>query len=705
MLLYYQELLESIIIDINKPINKLSILPKEEEHQLLNVFNATSIDYNKDRTIVDLFTEQVKQTPNSVAIIFDNQELTYRDLDQKSNQLASFLVNKGVEIEDLIGICINRSLEMIIGILGILKSGAAYVPIDPEYPADRIEYMLEDSGIKFLLSDSNSLVVLPKKTNLDIVLLDKDWDLIAQGSGELIKRISSSENLAYIIYTSGSTGQPKGVEIRNKSLVSRLQFYKSYYGMTSKDKVLFYRSFSFDGSLEEYIMPFTVGGCCVMAPVNFKDDLFQNILHYIEKHQITKVNMPPLLLQNILDFISDSDLRKFQSLRHVVSGGDKINTKVVNTFNTKLGNRYSIALHNSYGPTENTIDSTIYRFENDIEYTAISIGGPVGNSEVYILDESHSLVPIGLLGEICVSGDGIARGYLNNPLQTAEKFIEHPFQPGEKLYKTGDTGRWMPDGTVEFMGRKDDQVKIRGHRIELGEIEQTLLKLEEVKKAVVLVKVDKNSNKRLVAFLELRAEINTEDLREKLSKLLPKFMIPNQFIELESIPFTNNGKVDKNALPDPDDSELSSKEYVAPRDERELQLAAIWQNLLGIEQAGVHDNFFELGGHSLLATRLVSMIRKQLEIEVSIREVFEHATISELAAHISAQSEGILLPVIVAEARPSRIPLSFSQERLWFLDQLQGSTEYHIPIVLRLEGALEVSILEQTLQEIVSRHE
>ncbi|MFH6996197.1 amino acid adenylation domain-containing protein, partial [Flavobacterium sp. FlaQc-48] len=689
----------------DSPVSTDSILLEEESHQLLNVFNATSIDYPKDKTIVDLFSEQVSKTPNSVAIVFDDQELTYGELDKKSNQLARFLVSKGVEKEDLIGICINRSFEMIIGILGILKSGGAYVPIDPEYPQARIDYMLEDSGIKFLLSDSTSLVTFPGKDNLDIVLLDKDWDLIAQEATGSIERISSPENLAYIIYTSGSTGQPKGVEIRNKSLASRLQFYKVYYDMTSEDKVLFYRSFSFDGSLEEYIMPFTVGGCCVMAPVNFKDDLFQNIIDYIERYQITKVNMPPLLLQNMLDYISDTDLNKLQSLRHVVSGGDKINTKVVNTFIARLGNRYLISLHNSYGPTENTIDSTIYRFENDIEYTAIPIGAPVGNSEVYILDEAHCLVPIGLLGEICVSGDGIARGYLNKPLQTAEKFINHPFRSGEKLYKTGDIGRWMPDGNVEFMGRKDDQVKIRGHRIELGEIEQTLLKLGEVKKAVVLVKVDKNSNKRLVAFLELTEEINTEDLRIQLSKTLPKFMIPNQFIQLEAIPFTSNGKVDKNALPDPDDSELSNKEYAAPRNQTEVQLVEIWQNLLGLEQVGIHDNFFELGGHSLLATRLVSMIRKDLMIEVSIREVFEHTTISELEAHLSAQSEGVLLPTIVAEERPARIPLSFSQERLWFLDQLQGSTEYHVPSILRLEGALEVSILEQTIQEIVSRHE
>ncbi|WP_281925879.1 phosphopantetheine-binding protein, partial [Flavobacterium collinsii] len=326
-------------------------------------------------------------------------------------------------------------------------------------------------------------------------------------------------------------------------------------------------------------------------------------------------------------------------------------------------------------------------------------------TSLYILDSKLELLPIGVVGELCVGGSGVGRGYLNQEELTREKFIENPLKEGDIIYKTGDLARWLADGTVEFIGRKDDQVKIRGYRIELGEIEKALSSVSGIIHCCVLAKEDTVNSKRLIGYVVVEGKLDRVALQEQLKLSLPEYMVPMIWVELAELPLTSNGKLDKKALPDPDSSDLSTKEYVAPVTDTEHQLVQIWENLLGIEKVGVHDNFFELGGHSLLATRLVSMIRKGLSIEISIREVFEYNTISALATHVSVQSERVLLPAVVIEDRSGRIPLSFSQERLWFLDQLEGSVAYHIPIVLRLEGALDTLILEQTLQSIVSRHE
>ncbi|OXB20671.1 hypothetical protein B0A71_06660 [Flavobacterium tructae] len=696
MLLHYQELLQSIVSDIKQPINNLSMLTQAEEHQLLNVFNNTAAAYPSDKTIVDLFEEQVKQTPNAVAVVYEDEKLTYKELDQRSNQLAYYLREQGVKPDALVGICLERSLEMLIGILGILKSGGAYVPIDPEYPADRIAYMLKDAGIDLVVSSQTSYNVINK--DLSVLCLDKDWDLISGYPTAELNNVLTASNLAYVIYTSGSTGTPKGVMNQHSGIVNRLLWGQSHYQLKSDDAILQKTSFSFDVSVWEFLWAISCGARLVFAkPEGHKD--VEYLKHIIEKENITTIHFVPSMLRV---FLEDINLGDCKSLKQVLCSGEALQVDQVLLFKEKFRN---VRLDNLYGPTEAAIEVSSWEVPLEDVLSQVLIGKPVANTSLYVLDHQNQLVPIGVIGELCIGGVQVARGYLNKEELTKEKFIANLFKEGERIYKTGDLARWLPDGNIEYIGRKDDQVKIRGYRIELGEIENALSSLAGVNQCCVLAKEDTAGNKRLVGYVVLEEALDKERLQNQLKLSLPEYMVPQLWVALDTMPLSGSGKLDKKSLPDPDFSGLSSKEYVAPRNETEEQLAAIWQNLLGVEQIGIYDNFFELGGHSLLATRLVSMIRKALMIEVSIREVFEHATISDLAAHIAAQSEGVLLPGIVAEEHPARIPLSFSQERLWFLDQLQGSTEYHVPIVLRLEGALDVSILEQTLHCIVSRHE
>ncbi|WP_144716309.1 non-ribosomal peptide synthetase, partial [Flavobacterium anhuiense] len=698
MLSHYEMLLQSIISDITQPIGNLSLLSKEEEIQLLDIFNDTLTEYPKDKTVLDLFSEQVKSIPDAIAVVFEDQVLTYKELDQRSNQLSHYLFEQGIITDSLVGICLDRNLEMVIGILGILKSGGAYVPIDPEYPSDRVGYMLNDGSIKTVLSCNVSSHLLESYENLSILLLDTDWNLISDYSTKNLNKVIAPDDLAYVLYTSGSTGKPKGVMMSHYALFN-LICNNNELGI-SNQRVTQLSSISFDMSFQEIFFAITQGGELYIVPSETKKDL-SGLVNFIKSNNIETMFLPTAFF---IFLGAEGVFEKIDSVKDLIVAGEQLKlSENVKKYLKQQG----VMLHNHYGPTEThvvTTDIIDYKIRSDEDET-ISIGKPIANTQIYILNNSLNLLPIGVAGELCIGGVQVARGYLNKEELTQEKFIANPFRQGERIYKTGDLARWLPDGNIEYIGRKDDQVKIRGFRIELGEIENVLSSLPGITQCCVLAKEDASKNKRLVGYVVVDKELNKNQIQEYLKLSLPEFMVPMIWIQLESFPLTTNGKLNKRLLPEPDNSDLSSREYAAPRNKIETQLAVIWQNLLGVERVGVYDNFFELGGHSLLATRLVSMIRKDLRIEVSLREVFEYATISELGAHILVQSEGGGLPSIVAENNPERIPLSFSQERLWFLDQLQGSTEYHIPIVLRLEGALDVSILEQTLKEIVFRHE
>ncbi|WP_348705006.1 amino acid adenylation domain-containing protein, partial [Tenacibaculum sp. 190524A02b] len=687
------ELLEALKEE-KSPVSNLTVLSEAEISQLLEDFNATELAYPEEKTIVDLFEIQAQKTPEATAIVYEGEVLSYKDLDERSNQLAHYLESQGVCEEAFVGICIGRSLEMIVGILGILKSGSAYVPIDPEYPQDRINYMLEDAKINLVLSSTSSSKILNEIEGLTTLTLDEEWSTIAQYSIESSATTITPSNLAYVIYTSGSTGRPKGVQIEHKNVVS-LCTSCDYISLNSDTVWLSTGSISFDATTIEYWGTLLNGGELVLTST----ETLLNTTTFKELIEAKKVNTL-WMTASWFHQVVEEDTSVFETLKYLLVGGD---TVLFNYTNKLKGLYPNLKIINGYGPTENTTFSTTYTIEKST--STLPIGYPIKNSYVYIVDSDLNLVPVGVAGELLVGGSGVGRGYLNNEELTKQNFIQNPFKIGDRLYKTGDLAKWLPDGTIEFIGRKDAQVKIRGYRIELGEIENALSSLTSISHSCVLAKEDATGAKRLIGYVVSEETFDKELVQEELKEFLPDYMIPSFWISLDEMPLTSNGKLDRKGLPEFDGIILSSKEFVAPRNKTEEQLVAIWQNLLGIEKIGIHDNFFELGGHSLLATRLVSMIRKVQGIEISIQSVFEHATISDLATHISTQSKGIMLPAIITQDRPENIPLSFSQERLWFIDKLEGTQAYHIPTIISLEGLLDVALLEQSLKTIVARHE
>ncbi|CAI2767110.1 non ribosomal peptide synthetase [Flavobacterium collinsii] len=699
MLLHYKELLLSIVRDIRQPISDLGMLTKEEEYQLLHLFNDTRVAYPLDQTVVDLFEEQVKKTPSAIAVVYKGTELTYKELDEKSNQLGHYLKEQGVERDTLVGICLDRSVDMLIGILGILKSGGAYVPIKPDYPASRICYIAQDTGCSLMLTDRvNSGALGDMLSDIMMIVLDGTSAVYSNCSSESLGLTYLPDSLSYVIYTSGSTGSPKGAMIEHSGLLNHLLVMIDDLDMDSTSVVGFTAPFTFDISVWQLLSGLLCGGRIAIYSESMilNTDDFQNALC---SYGVTHLQLVPSYILSLLETGSRKGL---EDLRYFLVTGE---TATISLLESWFSMFPSVAVVNAYGPAEASDDVSLHVMHEVPLGGVVPIGKPVSNMKLYVVDSFDNLCSLGVTGELWVSGVGVGRGYLNQEELTREKFISSPFTEGDRIYKTGDLARWLPDGNLEFIGRKDNQVKIRGYRIELGEIENVLSSVRGISQCCVLAKEDSNDTKRLVGYVVVEGKLDRAALQEQLKLSLPEYMVPMIWVELAELPLTSNGKVDRKALPDPDSSDLSTKEYVAPRTETEHQLAQIWENLLGVEKVGVHDNFFELGGHSLLATRLVSMIRKGLSIEISIREVFEYATIATLSSHVSSQSKGILLPAVVLEDRSGRIPLSFSQERLWFLDQLEGSVAYHIPIVLRLEGALDTSILEQTLQSIVSRHE
>ncbi|UOY09327.1 amino acid adenylation domain-containing protein [Muricauda sp. SCSIO 64092] len=1006
---HYRGLLEGIVLDLDRSVGSIPMLTSEELTTVLEDFQGPEVVYDSEKTLVDLFEEQARSTPEHVALVYQDRTLTYRELDRRSNQLARYLKGQGSGPEALVGICIERSLEMVIGILGILKSGGAYVPMDPDYPSQRIGYMLEDSQIRLLLSSSGSIENVP---DLDhrTVLLDRDWGTISQQSTRKLSTGPSQENLAYVIYTSGSTGQPKGVMIEHHSIRNLVVSQIAIFNVTAESSVLQFASFGFDASCSELFTTLLTGASLIVPT---KEELLSTTraVDLMNTHKVDVVTLPPSYQVLLKDM-------QVPSLRTIISAGESLNIPVTKHFQSQ-----GIRIVNFYGPTENTIGTSMS--ENPILSNGLStIGKPISNTRLYIVSEDTALCPIGIVGELCISGSGLSRGYLNRPDLTASKFVPNPFSgiEGDLMYRTGDLARWLPDGNIEFIGRADHQVKIRGYRIELGEIENTILKLDSISQAAVLIKKNSNGDDYLAAYLQsyktpkLRASIseyfvyddlayhalttdtkrnnhykevfkrylkdkivldigsgpeailsqfcieagadkvysveiskevyekakkhiekkglsdkiilindditkvtlpekvdycvseivgpiggsegaaklinasrkllkspqnmlpkrsvtkvagvcfpenlhdykfdtigkhyvekifdkvgykfdlrlcvedfssdnvittdavfedldftqpldlegnhnirleftkssqitgflvwlnlfidediwldtlsekyswlpvylpvfkneikvkpgdyieaqisrrlsdndlnpdftvsgslfrkNTEkidfkyksvnheklyrhnsfyeklfehdtvqvskqvpigptQLTQHLKQHLPEYMIPGVWVELDAIPLTANGKIDREALPDPDRDAYLTREYVPPRDEIEQDLAGIWSELLGVDSISVLDDFFALGGHSLLATRLVSMVRVEMEVEIAIRDVFTHSVLEELATHISGISKGVVLPQIVAVEDKEFIPLSYSQERLWFLDQLQGSVEYH----------------------------
>ncbi|MBE9185474.1 amino acid adenylation domain-containing protein [Microcoleus sp. LEGE 07076] len=636
MLRHFKTLLESIVANPEQAIANLPLLSENEVNQLLIEWNETGTDYPQNKCIHQLFEERAQQHPEAVALTFEAQHLTYKELNSKANQLAGYLQKQGVGAEVLVGLCADRSIDLIVGMLAILKAGGAYLPLDPSYPRDRLNLMLEDAQVKVLLIQDKLSENFRDFSN-SVIKCDRDSERIAQESTENPINQVKTDNLAYVIYTSGSTGKPKGVAVTHKA-VNRLVINTNYIKIEPGDKIAQASNASFDAATFEIWGALLNGAQLVGISTNITLSPHDLALE-LHQQNITVLFLTTALFQQIARILPQA----FNSLRCLLFGGEAVDVRWVKKV---LKQNPTTQLIHVYGPTENTTFSAYYCVQDVPETaTSIPIGRPIANTEIYLLDADLQPVAIGVAGQLYLGGDGLARGYLNRPDLTAAAFIPNPFsnKPGSYLYKTGDLGRYWVDGNIEFLGRIDDQVKIRGYRIELGEIEAALCQHPQVREAVVIVREDIPDDKHLVAYvipdgIKEKSEIHnlkSSELRQFLKQKLPGYMVPATYAVLESLPLTPNGKVDRRVLPQIDtNSEDITENHVAPRTDIEEVLCKIWAKVLGKQQVSIYDNFFELGGHSLLATQLISRIRDALQLELPVSNLFESPTVASLAKYI-----------------------------------------------------------------------
>ncbi len=605
---HLKTLISSVISNPGIQIRDIEIIPEEEKNLLLNVFNNTKENYPQEKTIIGLFEEQVEKTPDNIAVVFEDIEMTYRELNRKANIVGHYLKgNYGIKPDDFVGVLLERSEKMIIAILGILKAGAAYIPIDPEYPEDRINYILEDSKPKTVISDRN-----------DNPLIDINIILETGGKNRNPGLISDPENLAYVIYTSGSTGKPKGTLLEHKSLINLCMWHIKRFELTSSDIISQYASIGFDASVWE-IFPSLISGSSLHMINNENRTDLDKLSLYFKSNRITAAFLPTPVYEQF-------GKEQFTDLRFILSGGAKLESYKKNCYK----------LYNNYGPTENAVVTTSFHVEN--QSNNIPIGKPISNTSIYILDENDCLNPIGISGELCISGEGLARGYLNHSDLTNEKFIDNPFIPGKRMYRTGDLARWLPDGNIEFLGRKDSQIKIRGFRIEPGEIEKTLLQRKDIKATVIVPYNIQNGEKTLIAYYSCDKELKIPELKGFLKKSLPDYMVPSHFIHMNDLPLTPNGKIDRKALPEPCGCIAVGGEYVAPRNGTEEKLVKIWQEELGMERIGIDDNFFELGANSISAIKVTSKAAA-MGIKLKVQDLYSFKTIKEIAINMKSHKE------------------------------------------------------------------
>ncbi|NAP24843.1 amino acid adenylation domain-containing protein [Pseudomonas syringae] len=704
---HLQVLLEAMVADDQQAVAELPLLSCEQRRQVLESFNDTAAAYPADKLLHQLFEEQAAQQPDALAVVDEAGSLTYSELNARANRLAHYLIGLGIQPDDRVAICAQRSLEMVVGLLGILKAGGAYVPLDHGYPSERLRYMLEDSApvavlVQAALQECLPAVNVPQVV-LDSVDLSSGTGGLPCGNPDLDALGLTSRMPAYVMYTSGSSGVPKGVLIEHRSVL-RLVINNPYARITTEDCVAHGANTAFDASTWEIWSALLNGAkLLVVSQATLLNPARLN--HILIEGGVTALWLTAGLFNEYVDVLAAA----FSKLRYLLVGGDVLDPVSV----AKVLSRAHRPRHliNGYGPTETTTFASTYEIHALSDNSrSIPIGRPIGNTRIYLLDAHGQPVPIGVSGEIHIGGAGVARGYLNLPELTAERFLDDPFsaEPAAQMYRSGDLGRWLADGNIEYLGRNDDQVKLRGFRIELGEIESQLAACPGVREAVVLVREHRPGDKRLVAYLTAQegAVLSAAQLREQLSQGLAEYMIPSAFVTLARFPQTPSGKLDRRALPAPEDDAYASRDYEAPAGDVEHALADIWQVLLGLERVGRHDHFFELGGHSLLAVQLVSRLRQRFEVEVALRDVFAEPTLQGLARQVANARLSAQTPLTLVD-RNLPLPLSWAQQRLWFLDQLDraAGAAYHIPAGLRLRGRLNRDALQATLDRIVARHE
>ena len=734
LLRHWQVLLESIIQTPAQSIYKLPLLTSQEQQQMLVEWNQATVAV-PPCCLHQLIEQQVARVPDSIAVVWQEQAITYRELNERANQLAHYLRQQGVVPESIVGICLERSLAMIVAVLAVLKAGGAYLPLDPNYPRERLAHMLSDAQVEVLLTQASLLSSLPPH-RANVICLERDWPSIQSSATNNPDIEVTPKNLAYVIYTSGSTGKAKGVLVEHGNVVNAFAAWEAAYQLQTINRHLQMASFSFDVFTGDLTRALCSGATLVLCPTEYllePESLFQ----LLKQEQIEAAEFVPAVIRPLLDYLEESGQR-LTTMKLVVVGSDTWQTHEYRRLQALCASTTRVI--NSYGITEATIDSTYFEATKTSHEGQVPIGKPFANTQIFLLDTQQQPVPVGIAGELYIGGPGVARGYLKREELTAERFVASggegewgrrgegetnapnegnsvspapplPHSPA-RLYKTGDLARYRHDGTIELIGRADTQVKLRGFRIELGEIEMALKQCAEVKDAVAIVREDEPGDQRLVAYVVPKAttEVQPSALRAQLRAVLPTQMIPSAFVVLERLPLTPNGKVERKALPAPEAASIeSAARYVAPRTPTERLLAEIWATVLKRESVGSDENFFDLGGHSLLATQVVARIRQAFRLELPLRALFETPTIAGLAETIAATLQtgrGLQAQWITPAPGSSASPQSYAQQRLWFLDQFDpGNPVYNLPVVVRIEGELHPAYLQQSLNALIARQQ
>ncbi|RXK31107.1 non-ribosomal peptide synthetase, partial [Bacillus velezensis] len=679
---YFTRILTKVIENQAIPLGDIHVLDDAETNRVIYQFNQTKSDYPRHETISRLFERQAKETPDARAVVYDGQILTYRELNERANRIAAALRSNGVGPESVVALLTGRTTELASGILGILKAGGAYLPIGDDVPRERAEWMLKDCKADILLQ-SDKLDGLPLSGKR---LFIEDIQTKAGLSLENPEPLGGPESLAYMIYTSGSTGAPKGVMIEQRSVI-RLVKNSNYIDFTPEDRLLFTSSLGFDVTTFEIFGPLLNGASLYVS--DQETYLDSDVLEtFIQQNGITTL----WLTSSLFNHLSEQNEHVFSGLSRLIIGGEALSPSHVNRVRNALPH---LSVWNGYGPTENTTFSTCFLIEQSYDHS-IPIGRPVGNSTAYIINSRGTPQPIGVIGELCTGGDGVARGYFGRPELTEEKFVPNPFVPGERMYRTGDLARWLPDGTIEYAGRMDDQVKIRGYRVELGEIEAALRSLDGVKEAAVSVRTGQSGNKELIAYMSLQADMDTEKVRSSLSQQLPNYMVPAYMMELEKLPLTPNGKLDRKNLPEPELALQTA--YTAPRNELEEQLSVIWQEVLGTKQVGIEDSFFELGGDSIKALQVSARLGRY-GWKMTASDLFRHPSIKELAPLIRKAER-------VIDQRPVEGDIPWTPVQHWFLSQrMENRNHFNQSVMMFSSDALQKQPLKEALEHLVIHHD
>ena len=700
-------LLEAVVADPSQPIGRIELLAPEERRQILFEWNATARDVPQ-ATLPALFEAQVERSPEAIALVFEESTLSYAELNAQANRLAHFLIGEGIGPEDLVALALPRSIEMVVGLLAVLKAGGGYLPLDPDYPPERLAFMLNDARPKCVLTTSQTAALLPSQF-ASLLLDHSDAQSILSRCSETnptdAERTEPLKLLhpAYVIYTSGSTGQPKAVIMPASALTNLLSWQIAAIPGGPGTRVTQFTSISFDVSIQEILSTLVTGKTLVIPPDDIRSSSAK-FVDWLEQCKLTELFAPNLVIEALAEAAIEQEC-SLAKLTDIAQAGEALSLSPhVQEFCRRRTNR---KIHNHYGPSETHVVTTYTLPQDTSEWPLQApIGRPIWNTRVYVLDGNLEPTPTGITGELYVAGVQLARGYLKRPALSAERFVADPFgAPGSRMYRTGDLARWRAEGVLDFLGRADQQVKIRGFRIEPGEIEAVLLSHPAVAQATVIAREDRPGDKRLVGYVVPASGQSTDpaSLRAHLGQSLPDYMVPAAIVLLNALPLTPNGKLDRKALPAPDLT-ASTNAWRAPRTPQEEILCALFAEILGLARVGIEDNFFELGGHSLLATRLISRIRGMLGVELPIRSLFETPTVAGLTQQFaSAQAAR---PALQPLERPAEIPLSFAQRRLWFLDRLEGpSPTYNIPVAVRLSGPLDPAALEAALGDLVERHE